>query len=563
MCFCKPSKWQNERKEIQDHKFDFVDIEEFYEKSFIRKFKYSLVFLVVLKTILVYVADLWTAGILLIFDRWGSTIKPKIPFFVSKWIYVIAILMSFFILAWDIKKAWPIIISKDISYTFTSLVATRFYTLRSYAHYCFFCQIQESTSLADSVAFFIYFTSKGWKRLILAELPRQAINAITLYPLIQSNKTRRYWDITAYGDTIVQRLAMALMAFTLIVFILSFSLLILAFIMYIPLLCHIRGNLKEYCCHKVDKRIAFLLKMKSKKRVEKYKQQAEAEAKGDYSHLKKRGDTIIRHKEPTLPIFDDYNLKKPLNSHLGVPPPYVSRPGSPAPPYISRPGTPGYPSRPGTPGYPVRVGTPSLNPGMPGFPSRPGTPGYGQVKPYAPPLPVLTRRNSVSSIMSGTSASSTSSYGLAGPGGYQHPHGPPSRSPTPPATQPKHDYDHNLIARAVFKSAELGLRQSNTPSDSGNDDDLNSEYGGSQSSLGDNTTTKPLLNRYNEQNIYRASSSVRSYSPASSISSRSSNPRSRTPPIGSHGNVPSRYKHDHRTPRFNNYTQQGGGLNRN
>ncbi|CAG8692837.1 7216_t:CDS:2 [Funneliformis caledonium] len=530
MCFCKPSKWQNERKEIQDHKFDFVDIEDFYENSFIRKLKYSLVFLVVLKTILVYVADLWTAGILLIFDRWGSTIKPKIPFFVSKWIYVIAILMSFFILAWDIKKARPIIASRDISYTFTSLVATRFYTLRSYAHYCFFCQIQESTSLADSVAFFIYFTSKGWKRLILAELPRQAINAITLYPLIQSNKTRRYWDITAYGDTI------------------------------------------EILKNIVVIKIAFLLKMKSKKRVEQYKQQAEAEAKGDYSHFKKRGDTIIRHKEPTLPIFDDYNLKKPLNSHLGVPPPYVSRPGSPAPPYISRPGTPGYPSRPGTPGYPsrpgtpgypVRVGTPSLNPGMPGFPSRPGTPGYGQVKPYVPPLPVLTRRNSVSSIMSGTSASSTSSYGLVGPGGYQHPHGPPSRSPTPPATQPKHDYDHNLIARAVFNSAELGLRQSNTPSDSGNDDDLNSEYGGSQSSLGDNTATNPLLNRYNEQNICRAPSSVRSYSPASSISSRSSNPRSRTPPIGSHGNVPSRYKHDHRTPRFNNYTQQGGGLNRN
>ncbi|CAI2167112.1 16117_t:CDS:2 [Funneliformis geosporum] len=562
MCCCKPSKWRSERKEVQDHKFDFVDIDDFYENSFTRKLKYSLVFLVVLKTILVYVADLWTAGILLIFDRWGSTVKPKIPFFVSKWIYVIAILMSFIILAWDIKKARPIVASRDISYTFTSLVATRFYTLKSYSHYCFFCQIQESTTITDSVAFFIYFTSKGWKRLILAELPRQAINAMTLYSIIQSNKTRRYWNISAYGDTIVQRLAMALMAFTLIVFIFSFSLLILAFIMYIPLLCHIRGNLKEYCCHKVDKRIAFLLKMKSKKRVMQYKQQAEAKAKGDYNHMKKSGDAILLYKEPTLPIFEDDNPKKPLNTHLGIPPPYISRPGSPAPPYISRPGTPGYPSRPGTPGYPIRVGSPALVPGMPGFPSRPGTPGYGQVKPYGPPngqqpTPVLTRRNSVSSVTSGTSAySSTTSYGLAGPGGYQHPYGPPSRSQTPPTIQPKHDYDHNLIARAVFNNAELSNRQINTPSESGNDDDSNSEYGGSQSSLGDNTATKPLINR---QNTYRAPSSIRSYSTVSSRSNSSS--RTPTPiPTGSH---PSRYQHDNRTPRYNNYTQQGGGLNRN
>jgi len=161
MCCFKKSKWRNERQQIQDHKFDFIDIDDFHERSVVRKLRYSMVFLVVLKTILVYIADLWTAGILLIFDRWGSSVKPKIPIYISKWIYVGAILMSFIILAWDIKKARPIIASRDISYTFTSLVATRFYTLRSYAHYCFFCQIQESTKFVDTIAFFVYFTFKG------------------------------------------------------------------------------------------------------------------------------------------------------------------------------------------------------------------------------------------------------------------------------------------------------------------------------------------------------------------------------------------------------------------
>jgi hypothetical protein len=42
--------------------------------------------------------------------------------------------------------------------------------------------------------------------------------------------------------------------------------LIVAFFVYIPLLTKIRGNLKEYCCHKIDKRISEILKKKSKKR---------------------------------------------------------------------------------------------------------------------------------------------------------------------------------------------------------------------------------------------------------------------------------------------------------
>src|SRR5437763_9852886 len=104
LCF-KKSKWRNERKNVQDHKFDFVDIEDFSERSFLRKLRYCSVFLVLMKSILVYIADLWTAGILLIFDRWGSSVKPQIPIHISKWIYCGAILMSFIILAWDIKKA--------------------------------------------------------------------------------------------------------------------------------------------------------------------------------------------------------------------------------------------------------------------------------------------------------------------------------------------------------------------------------------------------------------------------------------------------------------------------
>lgn len=39
----------------------------------------------------------------------------------------------------------------------------------------------------------------------------------------------------------------------MVIFLGSFIFLLLAAIIYVPLLCYIQGNLKEYCCHKTDK----------------------------------------------------------------------------------------------------------------------------------------------------------------------------------------------------------------------------------------------------------------------------------------------------------------------
>lgn len=47
------------RQKVEDHKFDFIDVEDYVDNSVWRKFKYSLVFAIVIKGILVYCADLW------------------------------------------------------------------------------------------------------------------------------------------------------------------------------------------------------------------------------------------------------------------------------------------------------------------------------------------------------------------------------------------------------------------------------------------------------------------------------------------------------------------------
>lgn len=102
----------------------------------------------------------------------------------------------------------------------------------------------------------ILFAS-GWKRLLLAEAPRQVINAVTLYALIKAWVKHNYQLtdlLNAMGHDIITKMMTGTMAFSFVIFVISFFMICVAAILYIPLLCHIQGNLKEYCCHKVDKR---------------------------------------------------------------------------------------------------------------------------------------------------------------------------------------------------------------------------------------------------------------------------------------------------------------------
>ncbi|CAG8482918.1 990_t:CDS:2 [Cetraspora pellucida] len=446
MC-CSAPKWKEEVKnnEIRDYKFDFVDLSEFKDKGLagkmIGKLQYSFVFIVILKSVLIYIADMWTAGLLLIFDRWGSAIQPKIPFYVSKWIYIGCIFASFLLLAWDIRKAKRIMDSKYISLAFTNIVAYRTYTLKSYAHFCFFSKINNSQKLVDKIAFFVFFSFKGWKRLVFAEAPRQVINGITLFYLIQLNKSKQYLDVNSYGDS-VHRLAMGTMAVSIFLFIFSFVKTLVAAILYIPLLCHIRGNLKEYCCHKIDKRVSELLKAQNKKRI---KKQAEAEAKKrEFSHLSKKKDGGVRPiGQPTLPTLLTVEDE---DSYSGLPPYSVSRTGTLVP---QRVGTPGLqmPPRAGTPDFgPPRVGTPDYGP------PRTGTPEYGlprsRIPEHGPPR--------VGTPDYGPPRSRTPEYG---PPKIGTPDYGPSRTGTPDYGPPKigaHDYGPSRTGTIDYGPSRTG-----------------------------------------------------------------------------------------------------------
>ncbi|KAI1316437.1 hypothetical protein EDD11_010000 [Mortierella claussenii] len=314
------AQWKREK--VQDHKFDFINVDDFVDNSCWRQFKYMLVFAAIMRGILVYCSDIFTAVNLLTNQDGSSFVKPKdgnlnlladinLPFDVYKYLFTACIGLSFLLLALEINRAKGIIQSRDISHAFTSQIASRYYTVRSYPHYCFFAQINNSKKSVDEIAFFCFFTFRNWKRLMLADAPRQVINATILYQVYRQNLHSNFFDWTPIGQGqndagLFKKISLGAMIFTVTMFVLSLLMLIAAVILYIPLVSHIQGNLKEFCCHKIDKRIDELIRKNTKNR-------AMAAMNGQAKGGKNNKDIAMNNlKQPTLPQLDLLEPPPPL-----------------------------------------------------------------------------------------------------------------------------------------------------------------------------------------------------------------------------------------------------------
>ncbi|KAL0582030.1 Potassium transporter [Marasmius crinis-equi] len=463
MC-CSGPKWK--REIVPDHKFDFVDTTEFADNGFFMRLKYLFLYLIVLKSFMVYMSDIFTAITMISSESWSNEIFQKcskqngtatatsddnsadciaIPFEIGKWLFVGCIIFSFLLLGYESWKARRIIHSRDISYAFTNVLANNYYSLRSYNHFCFFDHISNSTKTSDDFAFFVFFVFKSWKRLLLADGPRQTINALTLYAVYLSheddrdpvtNQLRPWYDVSKYFDDNKNFTTTALTIttfFTVTIFAGSLLLLIVAGICYVPLLMHIRGNLKEYCCHKVDKRISAVIKRRQKQRLADAAKLAQKEAMGDYSHLKnKKGELVGKPlPQPTLPnlsVDDDFDDASSM--HTRGPPPST---------YTSE-----YNYYPDKGGYPPPM--PAYNPYSTHQPP-------GSVAHFNPSQPSFDREDSLYNYpYETTNDSSAHLTSAAAP--FAHPDRP--GSVPPPMSNPYSPGGNNLDPRDVYQGYATG-----------------------------------------------------------------------------------------------------------
>ncbi|WWD21740.1 hypothetical protein CI109_106227 [Kwoniella shandongensis] len=315
---CCEAEWK--REVVPDHKFDFINVREFHKTDIWTRIKYIFRYVWLLKSIVVYGLDIFTAATMIVSDHWTNSLTAKcdygcavdVKYSIAKWVFVGCIIFSFLLLAYETYRAKKVVDSRDISYAFTNLIANDYYSFRSYDNFCLFCQIESSSKKKDDFAFFVFFTFKEWKRLILADGPRQSINALLLYSFGKANNFQTS-DIPAYWDnSAVTAMLLFSMIFTVLIFLGSMVLLIVAAVCYIPLLCYIQGNLKEYVCHKVDKRITELIKKNTRQRIARAAAMEKKMANGAMTKSDYAQTSLGLVPQPTLPqvmLDDDEDMR--------------------------------------------------------------------------------------------------------------------------------------------------------------------------------------------------------------------------------------------------------------
>ncbi|KAG0289355.1 hypothetical protein BGZ96_007080 [Linnemannia gamsii] len=275
-----PPKWKTEI--VPSHKFEFINIADFHSNSPWTRLRYMWVWTMFFKAILVLCGDVWTCTILIISGAWTSEIKPTIDISIARWVFTGCILLSFLLLATDFRKANKVIKSDDISYAVSNTIVSGFYCLQKYDYFCFIERIRNSSKLHDKLSFFVFFQLKGWKHLVV-QAPRAVINIMTLVAFMQALG----FDLDHLDEVsqilpnlkLADKFTFCVMVFTSLMFIFSGLATLAAIILWIPLVAKVQGNLKEYVCHKMDKRIDNIIKKSTKERARRNRRQQELEDK--------------------------------------------------------------------------------------------------------------------------------------------------------------------------------------------------------------------------------------------------------------------------------------------
>ena len=282
-------------------KWEFITLSDFKATSAWTSIAYIWLWLMGLVSVAVYAVDTFTAINLLVFDKWSSQIQPAIAFKYSKWIFAVCICLSWALCLWEWIRAVRVIKRGGVAQSYMDPLAVTLQSMRSkgWRRFLVFTELTKSKKGADYVAFFVYFAFNGAVRIILAEAPRQFVNGMTLYAvmnadlIVHGTPTNHHSSIEQFwlnlqqftsSDT-KQAVILFSMLFTLVIWVFSALSLIIATVLYLTFLWHYipqrDGRLSIYCRRKVDRRLEKIVEYKVKAAIEedeRKKQKAEQRA---------------------------------------------------------------------------------------------------------------------------------------------------------------------------------------------------------------------------------------------------------------------------------------------
>ena len=316
-----------EKNEGGDHKWAYINLSDFRSHSCWTPFTYAVLYISLLISIACYGIDIFTCSQLLLFDRWSGQIQPVVPLEIARWVFTGCILLSLVLLVYRWIRAIRVIKTESIAKSYLDPLAVRLQSIRmgqngqGWRRFLLFAELTKSKKGSEYVALFAYFSFEASLRIILAEGPRQAINAMTLVSVMQSqiipsgdhsapvgsSPIAQFFinvKILAQGNQI-RAVVLFGMLFTLIIWIIAALGLLIACILYIVFLWHhipsYDGGIKGFCKRKIDSRLQKIVDAKVKKAMEKEeKKRMKSEAKA----LKSGESTISFKRQPTLPVLD-------------------------------------------------------------------------------------------------------------------------------------------------------------------------------------------------------------------------------------------------------------------
>ncbi|KAA8644294.1 hypothetical protein EYZ11_008202 [Aspergillus tanneri] len=338
----------------QEEKWDYINLKDFKSESCLTPFSYFFLWVFLLISLAVYAVDIFTAVNLLAFSRWAGQIKPAIPFQISRWIFAVCIIISFVLLILRWVNAIRAIRSGSIAQSYLNSLAVRIQSVRmgktgrGWKRFLVFAELTKSKKGAEYVALFAYFSFETWMNTIFADGPRQVVNALTLYSVMQldllpGGQNAAHSDspaVVQFFNNVkilaeqnnLRALILFGMLFTLVIWVLSIIKLALAIILYLIFLFHHipadDGSLKTYCRRKINTRLMRIVRQKVDKAL----------AKG--IALQDRAPTrphLGLDTKPTLPaVGGNEDDKGPIVTTISR-----STTQTTLPPYSSRPGTAG------------------------------------------------------------------------------------------------------------------------------------------------------------------------------------------------------------------------------
>ena len=310
-------------------KWAFITLSDFRATSFWTGVAYAWLWFMAIVAVAVYALDTFTAVNLLVFDKWSGQIQPKVPFVYSKWIFAVCILLSWALCFYEWLRAIRVIRRGGVAESYMDPLAVTLQSMRpqGWRRFLVFTELTKSKKGADYVAFFVYFAFKGAIRVILAEGPRQFVNAVTLYAVMQADLIpgadakntafkQFFLNVGALAEKNEEQAAILFsMLFTLVIWVFSALSLIAATILYLVFLWHYipqrDGRLSVYCRRKIDKRLEKIVEYKVKAAMEEEERQKQkAERKAELKR-QKTGEMLPppRHpqlaRQPTLPQIGD------------------------------------------------------------------------------------------------------------------------------------------------------------------------------------------------------------------------------------------------------------------